>query len=103
MVYFAIAGPSVSVMGPSKPQSLLSVPGGHCTAYVVAVASWCLLAWSWGDFSQRCAYRANDGCNKRLIVDAWDVEDAGCCLGGRKCRQGKADEAGGCEMHGLLS
>lgn len=40
MVYFAVAGPSVSVMVPSTPQSTDSVAGSHIMAYVVAVASW---------------------------------------------------------------
>lgn len=32
IVYLAVAGPSVSVTTPLKPQSLLSVPGAHCMA-----------------------------------------------------------------------
>lgn len=38
-MYWALDGPSVRVNTPGKPQSLLSVPGLHSTAYVVAVAS----------------------------------------------------------------
>jgi hypothetical protein len=31
IVYAAVAGPSVRVTGTGKPQSLLSVPGTHCS------------------------------------------------------------------------
>lgn len=37
--YCTVAGPSVRVNTPGKPQSLSSVPGAHCNAYVVAVES----------------------------------------------------------------
>lgn len=59
-VYWALAGPSVSVTTPGKPQSLLSVPGLHCIAYVVAVASCLDINVVISRCLQTCTYRGNN-------------------------------------------
>jgi hypothetical protein len=75
IVYAAVAGPSVRVKTPGKPQSLLSVPATHCKAYVVAAESCFSLGVALGMRGR--TYRANNRTNKRLSISSWDVERYG--------------------------
>jgi hypothetical protein len=101
IVYAAVAGPSVSVKTPGKPQSLASVPATHCKAYVVAAES-CLLLGIDGRRGQY-TYRANNRTDEGLGIRSWDVERDGSCLRRREAckRQAKDRDCGRNHVDGI--
>jgi hypothetical protein len=97
IVYAAVAGPSVRVKTPGKPQSLASVPATHCRAYVVAAES-CLLLGIEGRRGEY-TYGSNNRTNEGLGISAGDIERDGGCLRRRETRKSKTEDRDGGRNH----